>query len=116
MSFEELKTQIEKIKVKYSNEQNNVSDYLKEIDNEFYEYGTVTENFAFEEVLNDIISGKDCEGIVMGASPNKYYHWKGKDKPRVSEVDFELLSELVDEALDITEEYYKAKVKDYDLC
>lgn len=116
MSFEELKMRIEKIKAKYSNEQNNVSGYLKEINNEFYEYGTITENYAFEEVLNDIISGKDCEGIVMGASPNKYYHWKGIDKPRVSEVDFELLSELVDEALDITEEYNKTKVKDYDLC
>lgn len=117
MNFEILKTKVENIKDKYSNQKNNISGYLKEIDDVFYDYGTDNDNFAFEKILNDVISGEDCEGLVMGASPNKFYHWKGtSNRPIVTEVDYKLLSELVDEALNLIQEYETTNKKEFDIC
>jgi len=117
LKYEKLENHINRIKEKYSYQKHNVSEYIEEIDNEFYEFGAVTDNIAYERVLNNVISGEDCIDYVMGADPKKFYHWKDvSGKLRVTEVDYELYSELVDEALVLTKEFENKKEKDFDIC
>lgn len=104
---------LETVKEKYSHQKNNISEYLKEVNDIFYSYAEATDNYAFESILEDIVSGEDCEGYVAYVNPKALYHWKVIDGcTSVSEVDYDLLTELVDKAIEVTEE----KEKDYDIC
>lgn len=118
MSNEELKNKIIKIQNKYKTRQHDILNYDKELTNAFYEYADKNEDYdyEFEKIFNDVISGEDCIGLVMGAKSNSLYYWKNVDgKTVVEEVDYDLLTKLSNDALKCYEKS-KDKEADFDIC
>ena len=116
MDVKELNNRILGLEKKYSTKQDQVSNYYKELLNTFYEYADskYNDDYEFDEVFQDIVSGEDCIGLVMGASKGDLYYWDVVDgKTKVTKIDYKYLSDLSRQALKC---YDKEKKVEFDIC
>lgn len=119
MDIYNLRNKINHIKTKYQNKQNEINKYFEEVLDVFYDYGDKTGNFKFKSVINNIICGEDLYGSeyceeVSDVSKELYLFKSFKD---VTEVDYGLLTELVDKALEeMNIKEKEIKDKDLDIC
>ena len=114
MDVKELNNKILGLEKKYSTKQNQVSNYYNELLNTFYEYAdsNFNDDYEFDEVFKDIVSGEDCIGVVMGAKPENLYYWKEVNgRPSVDTIDYKYLANLSREALKCYD-----KGKNFDIC
>ncbi len=116
MDLKELKNKVLALEKKYSKKPNQVLNYHNELINTFYEYADSNNNtdYEFEEVFDDIVSGEDCMGLVMGANSKNLYYWKDNHgKTVVDLIDYNYLADLSKKALKC---YEKTKEKEFDIC
>jgi hypothetical protein len=116
MDLKELNNKIIALEKKYSTNQKQVLNYYKELLNTFYEYAdsNYNDDYEFDEVFKDIVSGEDCFELVVGADSNKLYFWKDDNGiTEVDEIDYKYLADLSRQALKC---YDKEKKVDFDIC
>lgn len=114
MSIEQLETNLDIIKKKYSTMQNEVLNYYYDIEDTLYNYGEETNNFEpVNNFIHNIVDGlslfgEDYCNEVCDVSSDLYYFKSFDD---IEEVDYNFINKLIDNSL--------AKVKnekDFEIC
>ena len=116
MDVKELNNRILELEKKYYTKQDQVLNYYDELLNTFYEYAdsNYNDDYEFDEIFKDIVSGEDCIGVVIGAEYDALYFWREENgRTIVDKMDYKYLADLSRQALKC---YDKEKKVDFDIC
>ena len=116
MDVKELNNRILELEKKYYTKQDQVLNYYDELLNTFYEYAdsNYNDDYEFDEIFKDIVSGEDCIGVVIGAEYDALYFLREENgRTIVDKMDYKYLADLSRQALKC---YDKEKKVDFDIC
>lgn len=111
MNLENCKNKLISLEDKYLKDKIKVKEYYNEIMDAIYNYVDDKDEVISLKPIDEIVSGEDCEGILMNPNFNSLYYFKEYNE--VYEVDYDLLVTLSRQTI---KQIQKTKEKEFDLC